>query len=137
MEINNEGGPKMEMQEIAHNNFDLWAKALLTKDPKKVAELYSQDSTFHPTVSGKFKKGSFGAEEYFEHFLAKNPEGKITEEKVHSLGSDSYLHSGLYDFEVDNSEGRENVNARFSFVWRKDPSGQWKIIHHHSSVKPQ
>jgi len=126
-----------EVKEIAKENFSLWAGSLLTKDPKKVAELYSEDCTFLPTVSLEFKKGIPGAEEYFKHFLEKNPEGKIVEEVIQSISEDNYLHSGMYNFEVDKDGSRATVEARFTFVWRKEPDGKWKIIHHHSSARPQ
>lgn len=126
-----------KIEEVARKNFSMWAEALLTKDPKKVAELYSKDNTFLPTVSGEFKHGAGEAEGYFVHFLEKNPKGKIMEESVQPLGENYYLHSGLYNFELDNGEGgKKTVEARFTFVWRKEPDGSWKIIHHHSSVKP-
>jgi uncharacterized protein (TIGR02246 family) len=126
-----------EIDKIAQENFSLWAESLLTKDPKKVAELYSEDCTFLPTVSPEFKKGIAGAEEYFKHFLEKNPEGKIIEEAIQSISEDNYLHSGMYNFEIDKDGSRATVEARFSFVWQKGEDGKWKIIHHHSSVRPE
>ena len=126
----------MDIREIASKNFVLWTEALQTKDPQKVAELYASDNTFLPTMSAEFKRGRSGAEEYFGHFLKKNPEGEIKKEEIQPLGENTYLHSGMYDFEVDKNGGRDVVEARFSFVWKKE-DGKWKIIHHHSSVKPQ
>ena len=124
-------------REIARNNFLVWENSLATKDQNKVAGLYSDDATFLPTVSGEFKKGRSGAEEYFKHFLEKDPRGQIVEDEVQFLSSDAYLHSGLYNFEVGPAENRTVVEARFSFVWKKDKSETWKIAHHHSSIKPQ
>ncbi len=128
---------KKNILEIAHENFKVWNDALQTKDPAKVAELYSEDSTFLPTMSGDFKIGQGGAESYFEHFLQKDPIGTIKEEKVQETGPDSYLHSGMYDFEVGPADKREIAEARFTYLWKKDKDGNWKIAHHHSSVKPQ
>jgi len=128
---------KKSLLEIAHENFNKWNQALQTKDAKKVAELYSEDNTFHPTMSGDFKFGREGAEDYFEHFLLKNPFGEVVEEKIQSLGENSYLHSGLYNFKIWPAEKREIAEARFTYVWQKDKDGQWKIIHHHSSAKPK
>lgn len=122
---------------IVSTNFYKWTEALLTRDPKKVAELYADDATFLPTVSPDFKKGAAEAEEYFEHFLAKNPEGKVVNEEVQAVGPGCYIHSGMYDFELGPDGERQTVAARFTFVWRKESGGEWKIIHHHSSVKPQ
>lgn len=139
MENNNQQGGEKEMtfEEIAKENFVLWESSLLTRDPKKVAELYADGATFLPTVSPKFKKGKKEAEGYFVHFLEKNPEGQIIQEEVQPLGQGAYLHSGMYNFEVGEEDARSVVEARFSFVWQKEDDGKWKIIHHHSSVKPQ
>ena len=128
---------EIAIEEIAKENFQAWNDALQTKDAKKIAELYSADATFLPTLSGDFKFGQDQAEGYFEHFLLKNPFGRIVQEKVQPIGENSYLHSGLYNFEVDKQGGRkEIVQARFTYLWGKDKDGNWKIHHHHSSVKP-
>jgi len=125
------------MQEIASRNFNLWNSALKTGNPKEVAALYITYATFLPTTSGEFKKGQYGAEEYFEDFLIKNPRGKIIQEEVQTLGLDGYLHSGMYNFEVGPVDDRQVVEARFSFIWKKNNQGEWKIIHHHSSARPK
>lgn len=136
--IEKERGLKLEtIEEIARANFSMWTDALLTKESSRVADLYSADATFLPTVSPEFKYGKAEAEKYFEHFLQKNPNGNIVKEKIQPLGNDIYLHSGLYDFEVGANGKKDIVKARFSFVWRKEPDGEWRIIHHHSSVKPK
>ena len=131
---------KMENEQnllgIARVNFGNWNNALQTRNARKVAELYLEDSTFHPTMSGDFKSEQKGAEDYFEHFLLKNPFGNIVKDKVQPLGENSYVHSGLYDFEMGHVDNREVANARFTYVWQKDESGEWKILHHHSSLKP-
>jgi len=127
---------KME-KEIVNENFSSWNKALLTKDPEKVAAIYDEDATFLPTLSSDFKKGQEGVKAYFEHFLEKNPVSKIVEDEVQFLGTDCYLHSGFYVFELGPETDRQLVEARFSFVWKKNKAGEWKIIHHHSSIKPR
>jgi uncharacterized protein (TIGR02246 family) len=128
--------PKKDKGGEANKNFSIWSKTLLTRDPARVAELYTDDSTFLPTVSGEFKKGKAGASEYFRHFLEKFPAGYVVEEEVQQLGEGFYLHSGMYNFELGPENQRQTVEARFSFVWRREPQGEWRIIHHHSSVKP-
>lgn len=130
-----EGGKKMEA--VARENFARWNEALQTKDPKKAAAFYAEDATFLPTVSPDFKHGVGEAEGYFKHFLLKNPDGRIKADSVQVLGAGVYLHSGLYDFELDSPEGgRTVVEARFSYVWAKRQD-QWLILHHHSSVRPK
>jgi uncharacterized protein (TIGR02246 family) len=124
-------------KEIVRQNFDLWKKMLLSKNADKVAELYDENITFLPTLSEEFKKNKAEVKSYFEHFLEKNPVSEIVEDEVQVLSPDCYLHSGMYNFELGSSENKQLVEARFSFVWRKNQNGEWKIIHHHSSIKPK
>ena len=128
-----------KIEEIARTNFLLWNDALLTRDFEKVVELYAEDATFLPTMSSEFKKGRSDAKEYFEHFLKKCPISEIVQDDIQSLGSDCYLHSGMYNFEVGSDDNKQTVEARFSFVWKIDQQeGEvWRIIHHHSSIKPK
>lgn len=123
--------------ELAHKNFNLWNAALQSKKSDAVAALYAEDNTFIPTMSGTFRKGQEEAEGYFEHFLQKNPEGQIVEDECQAGGPDLYVHSGHYNFVVGPEDKRETVEARFTYVWRRESDGSWKIMHHHSSVKPQ
>jgi uncharacterized protein (TIGR02246 family) len=130
------------LKELADQAFSSWNEALLSRDAKNVAALYTEDASFLPTLNPEFKKGRAGAEEYFKHFLEKNPEGEVVEEMVQETAVDAegqptgFLHSGLYNFEVGESDNRQVVEARFTFLWNKDETGAWKISHHHSSVKP-
>ncbi|MDD4271643.1 MAG: SgcJ/EcaC family oxidoreductase [Patescibacteria group bacterium] len=126
-----------EIKKIARCNFSIWNQALKTGDQKKVAELYAEGATFLPTVSGEFKKGRSGAEEYFKHFLEKKPTGEIVDDEVQTLGPDIYLHSGMYNFELGTDDKKDIVKARFSYVVRLKEDGSFEILHHHSSIKPE
>lgn len=88
-----------QFTQTAADNFKLWNDMLQTKDAAKVAELYSEDCTFLPTLSGEFKKGKKGAEEYFHHFLEKDPYGEIVNGEVQDISDKSYLHSGMYNLQ--------------------------------------
>ena len=74
--------------------------------------------------------------EKFEGITPPPESTEIIQEEVQTLGTDCYLHSGMYNFEVGLGDDRQVVEARFSFVWKKDDQGEWKIVHHHSSAKP-
>lgn len=124
-------------QELAQTNFNRWNNALKSGQAEEVAALYDRAVTFLPTMSKEFKTSQEDAEEYFKHFLEKKPEGEIIEDEYQPIGDDSYIHSGLYNFSIDGENDRQTVEARFSFVWQKDETGQWRIIHHHSSLKPK
>ncbi|MFH1188224.1 MAG: SgcJ/EcaC family oxidoreductase [bacterium] len=125
-----------DLNTIAQNNFSKWNAALATKDPKKVAQLYTKDATFLPTLSDAFEHGQSGAENYFIQFLQKNPVGVIRHAKVQHVTDDCYVYSGMYTFEVDDHGKRKDVEARFTFTYKRDEDDEWKIVHHHSSLKP-
>jgi uncharacterized protein (TIGR02246 family) len=130
--------PLNEIEKIAKKNFSRWQEALATGNPEAVANLYAPEATFLPTLSAEFKREPSGVQDYFKHFLKKTPSCKIVEEAVQKLGPACYLHSGLYNFEVGPVDCRQTVEARFSFVWRKNPQEEkWQIVHHHSSLSPQ
>jgi len=117
-------------------NFYQWSDALLRGDLEKIKDLYAEDATFLPTISSEFKKGLIGVEKYFKHFLEKKPKCDLKEDEIQFLGYNYYLHSGMYNFKISSGSKREIIKARFSFVWRLDKKNKWKIIHHHSSVRP-
>ena len=122
--------------EIAHKMFQLWKKSLQKYDPEVMAKLYTDDATFLPTLSDKFEYGQKGAEEYFSSFLQKYPDGKIIKEKIQAYDK-VVVHSGFYDFYVVGKDSMEKlINARFTLIYQK-VNGEWKISHHHSSLKPK
>lgn len=122
-------------QDVARENFNRWNEALQSRDPQEVAKLYMSECLFLPTRSPEFVKDVTGAEKYFEGFLRNNPEGTITDGESKFLGPDSLLHTGMYTFSLQNGGGeRKDVAARFTFVWQRTSDGEWKILHHHSSV---
>ena len=118
-------------------NFEKWNGALQTKDAKAVARMYSEsDLSFLPTVSPKHISKLGCTQEYFENFVMKDPFGTITDDSVQVYeNGDAYLHSGLYTFDLGEGGTRAPTEARFSYMWRKE-NGEWKITHHHSSVRP-
>ncbi len=112
--------------------FDEWNYALLTGDPKKVASLYATDGILLPTVSNKVRHNHAEIEDYFVHFLAKGPVGKIDEANVRIFG-ELAINSGIYSFTFKDGSV---VPARFTFVYRWDGE-QWMIVEHHSSQMPE
>ena len=112
--------------------FDQWNNALQTGDPKKVAALYETNAILLPTVSNKVRHNHAEIEDYFVHFLAKKPVGKIDEANIRTFGSVA-INSGVYTFTFEDDSA---VTARFTYVYRW--TGQeWKIVEHHSSQMPE
>lgn len=120
---------------IARKNFSLWNKLLASKNEKAVAKLYDKNVSFLPTLSSEFKTKKEQIEKYFKHFLEKEPQAQIIKEKIQIISNDHYLHSGFYNFFLLKT--KETIKARFTFIWKKNKRGEWKIIHHHSSLLPK
>ena len=112
--------------------FDEWNSALQTGNPKNVSALYETNAILLPTVSNKVRHNHDEIEDYFVHFLAKGPQGKIDESNVRTFG-DIAINSGVYTFTFKDGS---SVQARFTYVYRW--TGQrWLIIEHHSSAMPE
>jgi uncharacterized protein (TIGR02246 family) len=112
--------------------FDQWNSALQTGDPKQVAALYATDAILLPTVSNQVRHNHQEIEDYFVHFLAKGPQGKIDESNVRII-DDIAINSGVYTFTFS---GGASVQARFTYVYRWEGQ-RWLIIEHHSSAMPE
>jgi uncharacterized protein (TIGR02246 family) len=112
--------------------FDEWNNALQTGDPKNVAALYETNGILLPTVSNKVRHNHEEIEDYFVHFLAKGPVGRIDEANVRTFGQVA-VNSGVYTFAFEDGS---QVRARFTFVYRWNGQ-RWKIIEHHSSAMPE
>ena len=113
--------------------FDKWNAALKTEDPDHVVACYAKDAILLPTVSAKVRHNHAEIRDYFVHFCAKKPDGRIDEANIRIFG-DIAINSGLYTFELTDNGQRVDVAARFTFVYRNDDG--WQIIEHHSSVLP-
>ena len=112
--------------------FNVWNNALQTGDPKKVAALYETNGILLPTVSNKVRHNHEEIEDYFVHFLAKGPVGKIDEANVRTFGQIA-INSGVYTFTFKDGAV---VQARFTFVYRWNGE-RWMIVEHHSSQMPE
>ncbi|MEL6722397.1 MAG: SgcJ/EcaC family oxidoreductase [Pseudomonadota bacterium] len=112
--------------------FEEWNSALQTGDPKKVAALYADNGILLPTVSNKVRHNHAEIGDYFVHFLAKGPAGKIDEANIRVFGQIA-INSGVYTFTFKDGAV---VTARYTFVYRWNGQ-RWMIIEHHSSQMPE
>lgn len=116
------------------DQFVMWNKALQTGNPDIVVACYAEDAILLPTVSAKVRHNHAEIRDYFVHFLAKNPSGRITEQNIR-LYDNIAINSGLYTFSLTENDDHSDVAARFTFVYKKSEEG-WLIIEHHSSISP-
>ncbi len=112
--------------------FDEWNDALQTGDPKKVSALYESGGILLPTVSNQVRHNHEEIEDYFVHFLAKGPVGKIDEANVRIYNKVA-INSGVYTFTFKDGSV---VPARYTFAYRWNGQ-RWLIIEHHSSQMPE
>ena len=111
-----------------------WISAVESGDPKQVVNLYLDDGILLGTFSNKERVGHELILEYFENLLKSPVDVEVVSENPHVFGS-SAVNSGHYNF-ITNGK---TINARFSFVYHKEdePTDEWKIVSHHSSVMPE
>lgn len=123
-------------REAIETLFENWNKALQTGDSGAVAALYAPGAILVPTLSNRIRHTSGEIRDYFDHFLKKWPIGRLTESNIR-IFNDVAVNSGRYVFSLLNaSGGRDDVPARFTFVYRRVDSG-WLIVEHHSSLMPE
>lgn len=112
--------------------FDRWNASLKTGDPTKVVANYAPRSILLPTVSNKPRVSVREKENYFTHFLARRPVGRIDRRSI-QIGCNWAVDAGLYTFRfADGSE----VKARYTYTYRWS-GRRWLISSHHSSAMPE
>jgi len=112
--------------------FTDWNNALQTGEPRRVSALYDNEGVLLPTLSNQVRHNHEEIEDYFVHFLAKGPQGKINESNIR-IFDDIAINSGIYTFTFKDGS---SAQARFTYVYRKKEN-RWLIIEHHSSVMPE
>jgi uncharacterized protein (TIGR02246 family) len=117
------------------DQFEIWNQALLSGNPDNVVACYAEDAVLLPTVSAKVRHNHREIRDYFVHFLAKKPTGRITEQNIRLYGNIA-INSGLYTFTLTTDGTETDVAARFTFVYRQY-GDRWLIVEHHSSILPE
>lgn len=112
--------------------FTLWNDTLRHGTPAQLASLYADDAVLLPTVSNTPRLTNDARIDYFEHFQAKGPAGRIDERTIR-LGCNAALDSGLYTFTFADGT---SVRARYTFAYAL-VGKEWKIATHHSSAMPE
>ena len=116
---------------------DQWIEAITAADPEKVARLYAEEAVFWGTISPFLRTTPVGVRDYFEHFLQhENLNAFYYKPQVRVYG-DTAINSGYYTFFLERDGRMASIPARYTFVYRRDGGGAWKIVEHHSSAVPQ
>ena len=113
--------------------FERWNGSLQTGDPKRVVANYAQRSILLPTVSNKPRVTAEEKEDYFEHFLQVQPNGKIDSRMI-LIGCNTAVDAGLYTFSYGTSGKQVRARYTYTYEWANN---QWLITSHHSSAMPE
>lgn len=112
--------------------FEQWNRALASGDPAEVTGLYAHEALLLPTLSAQPRESPEAISDYFHGFLARHPSGTVTHRQI-QLGCNQAVDAGTYRFALHDPEA--TVEARYTFVYGLE-DGEWRILHHHSSLQP-
>ena len=116
--------------------FDDWNFALSSLDASQVVQRYWPNAVLLPTVSNTPRTNAAMIGDYFEHFLAKRPRGRVDTRTIQG-GCNVAMDMGTYTFSLMDDKGvTSEVAARYTFIYQYRDGG-WKILHHHSSSMPE
>lgn len=113
--------------------FERWNASLQTGDAHKVVANYATKSILLPTVSNHPRLTAEEKEDYFHHFLADRPSGKIDLRFV-DLACNTAIDAGLYTFTFARTGAVVSGRYSYSYHWN---GSEWLITSHHSSVMPE
>jgi uncharacterized protein (TIGR02246 family) len=120
---------------VAYNN---WVTAIETADcvGTKVSSLYTKDGILLATFSNEVI-GRKAITRYFDSLTCNDDLSVKTQSFTSGLNGDLGWATGLYTFSYTDKSGETVIApARYTFVFEKTKSG-WKIVNHHSSVRPE
>jgi uncharacterized protein (TIGR02246 family) len=113
--------------------FDRWNASLQTGEPEKVVDNYASRSVLLPTLSNEVRLTREQKIDYFRHFLAKRPVGKIDQRAMIEIDCNTALDAGTYSFKFHDGS---TAQARYSYTYKWD-GNKWLITSHHSSLMPE
>lgn len=120
---------------MAENLLRKWETCLNNGDLNGIVALYTDSAVLWGTFSDIIRDNPELIREYFEAlFLRENLSVKFGPSNLRSFG-EAAIYSGEYEFSYQGDE-KVKCPARFSFVFYKDKTGQYRIIDHHSSLVP-
>jgi uncharacterized protein (TIGR02246 family) len=117
---------------------EAWIKAVGAGTPRPITALYAPDAVLLATFDPKPLLTPAEREIYFINFKSRKGLKAVLDEcHIQMLGDDAAMANGLYTFRyVDEDGGKTHVKARFTFVYERQPDGEWVIVAHHSSQAP-
>jgi hypothetical protein len=112
-----------------------WIRAIETRSPKDVVELYHPNAVLWGTLANEFRHGHEKITGYFIKFLQRENISCDIKNGFVRIYEGFAFYSGAYEFTWRVADKSIIVPARFSFVYINE-NGKWLIIEHHSSLYP-
>jgi hypothetical protein len=115
-----------------------WIRILEGYEPSKIVKMYSDNGILLGTLAPKPLIGREEIKTYFNDFVKLHPIGVVTWYYTQRLGFSKLVVDGNYTFEIDHKKARKEVDARFTFIFKRNwlRFGKWEIMTHHSSERP-
>lgn len=125
------------MQHDAAGVLTTWVNGFNAGNVDAIASLYSPDATLFGTISPALTKRPEDVRAYFAAVAKSRMQVKLVDAPtVTSIVDAAVVLSGLYEFSGPRPDGQSfTMPARYSFVVA-NISGQWRIVHQHSSPRP-
>ena len=124
-------------EEDAYAVIQKWAAAFNAGDLRGVVGAYAPDALVFGTASPSLATNPADLRTYFGTALAAKTQVKMADVSAVVLSNDAVVFAGFYEFSSLQDGQPVLIPARFSFVLVKRDDGDWKILHHHSSVRPK
>lgn len=118
--------------------YNTWVSALEQANckGKKVSSLYTKDGILLATFTDEVV-GKKAITKYFDGLTCNDDLDVTTQSFDSNRDADMAWATGLYTFSFTGADGETvTAPARYTFVFEKTRGG-WKIVNHHSSVRPE
>jgi uncharacterized protein (TIGR02246 family) len=123
--------------EDAYTTIEQWASALNAGDLDRILGTYRSDATLMGTSSPSLAKEPNDLRVYFGPALRARIQVKLGDSAATTISDSAVAWTGFYDFSGNRPDGQPfALSARYTFVVVKG-DGNWKIAHHHSSLRPK
>ena len=126
------GGTK----EDAYAAVERWESVFNAGEVENILAAYTPDALVLGTLSPSLASKPDDLRTYFGAAAAAKSQVKIGESSAIVLSNEAVVFTGFYEFTRIKEGQTVTLPSRFTFVVEKR-NGAWKIVHHHSSLRPQ
>ena len=126
------GGTK----EDAYAAVEHWAAAFNAGEVENILATYTPDALVLGTLSPSLASKPDDLRAYFGAAAAAKSQVRLGESSAIVLSNEAVVFTGFYEFSRPKEGQTVTFPSRFTFVVEKRNEA-WKIVHHHSSLRPQ